>query len=379
MVVQGAPPRYLGGYELSAAGRQPHIHAVAPAGDPGHNPPMFPGSSGSRGGWNRFASHRRAAGIVSCCAALAMVAAARGQSSRPGWGSTPYSRCDGNRSHVPRLGTECRRRLCARTIQQLVHDGDASWQGPHQRRLGRGLVGRCGRRVPGQQYKYYINYAGGSAWKHDPRARMVVNSSDNAGANDIIYDPAAFDWSGDSATLTAMADLVVYELHIGAFCDPNQGSGLPGRFTDATNRLDYLKRLGVSAVEVLPIAEFPGYDSWGYNPADPYAADNYAYGGPDGFKAFVKACHARGLAVVLDVVHNHYGPTDLDLWDFDGWTGGGNGGGIYFYQDPTSAARLTVRGRITRTASRRAITSSRTSRCGWMNAMWTDSVGTPPA
>ena len=119
------------------------------------------------------------------------------------------------------------------------------------------------------------------------------------------------------------------------FYDPRSGSSLPGKFTDATNRLDYLTNLGVNAVEIMPIAEFPGYYSWGYNPADPYAADNYGYGGPDGFKTLVKACHARGIAVLLDVVHNHYGPTDLDLWDFDGWTGGGSGGGIYFYQDST--------------------------------------------
>jgi len=183
----------------------------------------------------------------------------------------------------------------------------------------------------GQEYKYYINYSGGSVWRHDPCARKVVSSSTGPGGNDIVYDPSAFNWAGDSLTPPGLEDLVIYELHIGTFYDPNPSGS--GHFTDAINRLDYLQGLGVSAVELMPIAEFPGSNSWGYNPSEPYAANNNAYGGPDGLKAFVKACHARGIAVFLDVVHNHYGPTDLDLWNFDGWTGGGSQGGIYFYQD----------------------------------------------
>jgi 1,4-alpha-glucan branching enzyme len=182
---------------------------------------------------------------------------------------------------------------------------------------------------PGQQYKYYINYSGGSVWKHDPRARCVTYSGSASGANDIIYDPTVFNWSGDSLVQPALNDLFLYELHMGTF--PSTLS--PSRFVAATNKLDYLKSLGINAVEIMPIAEFPGDNSWGYNPAQPFAVENIGYGGPDGFKTFVRACHARGLAVLLDVVHNHYGPSDLDLWNFDGWTGGGPvGGGIYFYQ-----------------------------------------------
>ena len=187
----------------------------------------------------------------------------------------------------------------------------------------------------GQQYKYYLN---GSLWKHDPRTRYVVQAADGAGDNDIIYDPAAFNWTGDAAVRPALEDLVVYELHIGDFYDPRSSQSKPGRFIDATNKLGYLQSLGVSAVEVMPIMEFPGLSDWGYDPADPFAADNYAYGGPDGFKTFVLACHERGLAVLLDVVHNHYGPTDPDLWDFDGWSSGSIGGGIYFYQSDISVA-----------------------------------------
>jgi 1,4-alpha-glucan branching enzyme len=189
------------------------------------------------------------------------------------------------------------------------------------------------RAAPGEQYKYFINYSGGSVWKHDPRARWATSSGSAAGANDIVYDPTAFDWQGDSFVLPALNDPFIYELHIGTFFS----NAVSSRFVAATNKLDYLKSLGVNAVEVMPIAEFPGTESWGYNPAQIFAVENGAYGGPDGFKTFIQACHARGLAVLLDVVHNHYGPADLDMWNFDGWTGAGPiGGGIYFYQSNTN-------------------------------------------
>ncbi|MCK7493864.1 MAG: alpha-amylase family glycosyl hydrolase [Comamonadaceae bacterium] len=93
--------------------------------------------------------------------------------------------------------------------------------------------------------------------------------------------------------------------------------------------------LGVNVVQVMPVAEFAGDYSWGYNPAHVFAVES-AYGGPDAFKTFVKACHQRGLAVVLDVVYNHFGPSDLDLWRFDGWSENDKGG-IYFYNDDRSS------------------------------------------
>ena len=155
-------------------------------------------------------------------------------------------------------------------------------------------------------------------YKHDPRSRWVVTAGGGSGNNDIIYDPTAFNWNGDSLTPPALNDLFIYELHVGTF--PSSSS--PSRFVAATNKLDYLKSLGVNAVEVMPIAEFGnGGNSWGYDPAQPFAVDNAQYGGPDGLKTFVQACHARGIAVLLDVVHNHYGPGLLDMWNFDGWSG----------------------------------------------------------
>lgn len=276
-----------------------------------------------------------------CAAALflgALGLVARGQSARPGWGSVPYQSASGNGVTF---------RVWAPNATSVYVPGEFNGWSTTSAPLAKEITNGTWNGVwsadvsvasTGQQYKYFINYSGGSVWKHDPRARKVVNSSSNPGANDIIYDPAAFNWAGDSSVVRPLEDLFIYELHIGTFYDPSPSNGLSAFFTDATNRLDYVKSLGASAVEVLPISEFPGNSSWGYNPADLFAADNAAYGGPDGFKAFVKAAHQRGLAVLVDVVHNHYGPTDLDLWDFDGWDGGGNGGGIYFYQDANLGA-----------------------------------------
>jgi 1,4-alpha-glucan branching enzyme len=89
--------------------------------------------------------------------------------------------------------------------------------------------------------------------------------------------------------------------------------------------------LGINAIELMPPMEFPGGYSWGYNPSHPFALES-DYGGSQGFKALVKAAHAHGIAVIVDVVYNHFGPGDLDLWQFDGWSENGLGG-IYFYND----------------------------------------------
>lgn len=167
----------------------------------------------------------------------------------------------------------------------------------------------------GSQYKYFIN---GTYWWKDPRSRQVTFSGyDSSGANSIVYDRNAFNWQGDTRLPVNQSDLVLYELHVGAFHDPTPGSGGPGKFADAVQKLDHLAALGINAVELLPLAEFPGDYSWGYNPADPYAVENTGYGGPDGLKTFVREAHARGIRVLLDVVHNHYGPTDLELYGFD--------------------------------------------------------------
>jgi 1,4-alpha-glucan branching enzyme len=215
----------------------------------------------------------------------------------------------------------------------------------------------------GHEYKYHIN---GSIWKRDPRSRKVTHSSGNS----VVYDPAAFNWMGDTRLAVNASDLVIYEMHVGAFYDPAPSSGGPGKLTDAIAKLDHLAALGINAVELLPVAEFPTDRSWGYNPSDPYAVENSGYGGPDALKAFVRAAHQRGIRGLLDVVHNHYGPSDLDLWGFDV----GASPGLYFYSDPGICC--TGWGRVRTTAPRGcAPISSTTFACGWTNTTWTASGG----
>jgi 1,4-alpha-glucan branching enzyme len=93
-----------------------------------------------------------------------------------------------------------------------------------------------------------------------------------------------------------------------------------------------LQETGINAVEIMPVLEFPQSFSWGYNPSHPFAVES-ALGGPQGLQRFVKAAHAHGIAIIMDVVYNHFGPGDLDLWRFDGWSDAAHDGGIYFYDN----------------------------------------------
>jgi 1,4-alpha-glucan branching enzyme len=275
-----------------------------------------------------FSGIRRAALIFAGIGFL-MVATAHAQSSRPGWGATPYH--DG-------LGTGVTFRVWAPNATSVTVPGTFNGWNTSAAPLGKDLTNGVWNGVwsadvasatNGSQYKFFMS---GNLWKQDPRARLVQYSG--SGGNSIIYDPTAFNWGGDNFTNSPQNDLFVYELHIGTF----PSSSVPSKFVAATNKLDYLKSLGVNAVELMPIAEFPGDNSWGYNLAQIFAVENIGYGGPDGLKIFVKACHDRGIAVLLDVVHNHYGPSDLEMWNFDGFAGNNalGGGGIYFYQSNTN-------------------------------------------
>ncbi|WP_428653163.1 alpha-amylase family glycosyl hydrolase [Runella sp.] len=176
----------------------------------------------------------------------------------------------------------------------------------------------------GQQYKYVLKTKEGELIRNDPYARELTNSVGNS----IVHDPS-FDWGEEEFQRPNWNEMVIYELHVGSFNVKEEGR--PGDFYSVIERLNYFKALGVNAIEIMPIAEFPGGYSWGYNPAHPFAVES-EYGGPKGLKELVKAAHAKGIAVMLDVVYNHFGPTDMDLWQFDGWQENGMGG-IYFYND----------------------------------------------
>jgi maltooligosyltrehalose trehalohydrolase len=115
-----------------------------------------------------------------------------------------------------------------------------------------------------------------------------------------VVDPAAHNWSDASWKGMPLKDLVIYELHTGAFTRE-------GTFESVIPMLPYLKEVGITAVEIMPVAECPGARNWGYDGVDLYAPQ-HTYGGPAGLKKLIDACHAAGLAVVLDVVYNHLGP-----------------------------------------------------------------------
>jgi len=175
------------------------------------------------------------------------------------------------------------------------------------------------------QYLFLLSTQSGEFKRIDPYAREVTSSIGNA----IVHD-TRFDWQGDDFTIEPWNELVIYELHVGTFNDQEDISH-KGEFLSISARLGHLKKLGVNAIQIMPIGEFAGERSWGYNPSNIFSVDG-EYGGPLAFKQFIKRAHQEGIAVILDVVYNHLGPSDLDLWQFDGWSENGRGG-IYFYND----------------------------------------------
>ncbi|QWX85012.1 alpha amylase C-terminal domain-containing protein [Cellulophaga sp. HaHaR_3_176] len=180
----------------------------------------------------------------------------------------------------------------------------------------------------GDEYKYIIHTNCKEYERNDPYAFEVTSSIGNS-----IVRTLNFDWGDDNFKMAHWNELVIYELHVGTFNrkDPNEVAN----FDSVIEKLPYLQKLGINCIELLPVAEFAGGISWGYNPAHPFAIEQ-DYGGPDAFARLVKAAHEKGIAVIIDVVYNHLGPSDVDLWQFDGW-GENDKGGIYFYNDHRSA------------------------------------------
>ena len=147
----------------------------------------------------------------------------------------------------------------------------------------------------GATYTFSVD---GSEPLPDPRSPWQPEGAFGPSA---LVDHCAFTWSDARWQAPPLSSAVIYELHIGTFTPE-------GTFDSAIARLDYLAALGVTHVELMPVAQFPGARGWGYDGVDLYAPQN-SYGGPDGLKRLVNACHARGLAVLLDVVYNHLGPS----------------------------------------------------------------------
>ncbi|MCU7549672.1 malto-oligosyltrehalose trehalohydrolase [Chitinophagaceae bacterium LB-8] len=146
----------------------------------------------------------------------------------------------------------------------------------------------------GSRYQFCLN---GSDPLPDPASRFQpegVHGSSQA------IDLKNYQWSDEQWKNPPLEEYILYELHTGTFTQE-------GTFLSIEQKLDYLKDLGVNAIEIMPVAQFPGSRNWGYDGVAPYAVQN-SYGGPRGLQHLVNACHHKGIAVVLDVVYNHLGP-----------------------------------------------------------------------
>jgi maltooligosyltrehalose trehalohydrolase len=157
--------------------------------------------------------------------------------------------------------------------------------------------------APGTKYFYLLD---GDRARPDPVSRYQPEGVH--GPSEVI-DPRAFEWQDHSWRGIPLEEMIIYEIHVGTFTPE-------GTFGAILPFVDYLKKdLGVTTVELMPVAQFPGERNWGYDGTCLYAPQN-SYGGPLGLKTLVNACHRKGLAVILDVVYNHLGPEGNYLNDY---------------------------------------------------------------
>jgi maltooligosyltrehalose trehalohydrolase len=190
----------------------------------------------------------------------------------------------------------------ARLVEvSLTRDGESE-----SHRLARdsdGVHSGTVRRVPaGSDYSYRLD---GGPGRPDPVSRWRPQGVHGPTR---VVDPAAFRWSDAAWRGVEMADLVIYEVHVGTMTHA-------GTFDGVIERLQALRDLGVTAIEIMPVAEFPGGRNWGYDGVSLYAVQS-SYGGPNRLKRLVDAAHRAGLAVLLDVVYNHLGPEGNYLAEF---------------------------------------------------------------
>ncbi len=178
----------------------------------------------------------------------------------------------------------------------------------------------------GQEFRYVLKNRNKTLHRNDPRSLNVTTLAGNS----VIVD-TDFDWENDQQVHTALETQIVYEMHIGTF--NRQDPATTGTFESAIEKLDYLRDLGVTTIELMPIGSMMMERVWwGYTPEYIYSVENL-YGGRYQFLSFVKAAHSRGMSVILDVVYNHFAADNmLNLWQFDGWSENDKGG-IYFYND----------------------------------------------
>jgi maltooligosyltrehalose trehalohydrolase len=155
---------------------------------------------------------------------------------------------------------------------------------------------------PGTRYMFTLN---GEKDRPDPASQF---QPDGVHESSAVVDHTRFDWTDQNWKGLPLEKLIIHELHVGTFTDE-------GTFESAIEKLPELKDLGVTAIEIMPVAQFPGGRNWGYDGVYPFASQS-TYGGPEGLKKLVNACHEQEIAVVLDVVYNHMGPEGNYLNDY---------------------------------------------------------------
>jgi 1,4-alpha-glucan branching enzyme len=242
-------------------------------------------------------------------------------STRPFMGATPFGAGVAFRVWAPfarTVGVAGTFNGWSQTANPLFTEGAGFWS-----------VDVSGAKV-NDEYKFLIGTPAGLLWKNDPYARELTQSNGNS----VVAD-SNFAWDAAGYQTPPWNETVIYEVHVGTFLfDPASEAALGyrrGTFNSLISKLDYLRDLGINAIEIMAAGEFAFDHSWGYNQSYMFAIENL-YGGPNGFRNLVNEAHERGIAVIFDVVYNHIGPTDCDLWQFDGWSEDG-AGGIYFYND----------------------------------------------
>jgi maltooligosyltrehalose trehalohydrolase len=151
----------------------------------------------------------------------------------------------------------------------------------------------------GARYRYRVD-----GWQEVPDPASRYQPEDVHGASQVV-DPAAFVWSDEHWNGRPWEETVLYELHVGSFSPEGTFAGVEGR-------LDHLTDLGVTAIELMPLSEFPGRRNWGYDGVLPFAPES-AYGTSEDLKDLVQTAYTKGLMVFLDVVYNHFGPEGNNL------------------------------------------------------------------
>lgn len=252
------------------------------------------------------------------------------QGSQPGMGSIPYPGgvtfrvWDPNSTAVTVEGDF---NNWSQTANPLVAEGNGNWSAD--------VPGA----VAGQQYSYVMTTPGfATQIRRDPYCRLATGSNyppTSPTGYSIIYDVNAYQWQTPPFTAPPARQLMIYEMQIATY---NGSTGVQGTFQSAIARLSEIVNLGYNAIEIMPVNENNLPNSIGYEPSDQFTVANHTYGGPDNFKALIDASHAAGIAVILDIVHNHWGPWSLTNDQFDGWYTTEYPDGIYFYDEADDAS-----------------------------------------